>query len=471
MLAEDRVVMETFLIKQARLDPNIFIELIMTDEEARPLSQSSIHFAISDFMDRNSRGVIRFPREHGKTTQMVARIAWEIGTDPRLRHKLVSSSDDEAVKRGKAVKELVETPLYNLIFPHIQPGREWTDKRFSVRRDTITPESTLECYGLHSRATGGRADRLWFDDPDDEEVVTSQTKRNRNWDRTSNVWLNQLTPDGKAFILCTPWHLRDISHRLLEQGWPVISFPIQNMIPVWPERWGVKHLEARKADIGSLAFARGFNLVALSEEDTPIQSEWIRFWRNLPQFSAIGVICDPAISLKLSADYSAIGTLGVTRDYNVFVLSVIRKRLTFPKLISELIRAAEAAEVRYGLIPAIGVESTAYQEAIPSVLVKEVKNPIIRLKSSKSKFTRISRLAVHIENGRVWLKGNGSSNSVSKDQESLYDECISYPSSTFDDQVDMLAYGVELMLKIGRRGGAYASAPSTGNQEAAEMDV
>jgi len=444
-----------FLIDKARTSAAVLAELIFRDEALRLIRQSQVHLDLHAFFDAHQEGVCELPREHGKTINMLAKAAHVIGHNPDIRMKIVSSTDEIGVARNTALGEVLSHPVYNEVFPHIQRGRSWSDEKFTVKRNVITPEPTCEGFGVMSKGTGGRCDFMWLDDIDDEEVVVSNVKRNRNRERTANVWLNLLAPQGKAFALCTPWHEADTVHMLKNNGWPVFRRPVHDMTPVWPERWGVKQLEERRRKIGSLAFARGYELVCINAETAPIKGQWFKLWRALPRLTNIGIAVDPNNSLRDTADYTAIGLLGVTWDYRVYLLDVIRSHFEFPGLMTAILDMAARAEQRYHMRPFIGVEDTAYQRAIPQQLKVQSKYPIYGLKADKSKFVRASRLAVHIENGRVHLRG-AANNAVDPEQAIVYDEAVAFPSSQHVDCVDMLGYGVEMMLQLARMSGAVA---------------
>lgn len=444
-----------YLIRESRTDSRTFMESLFFDEKSKGVLLGKVHDELHNFILSNQFGVVELHRECGKTTNMIAFIAWLIGNNPNIRIKVISNSDTVAVSRGKAIREIVESARYREIFPHVHQGREWTDKKFTINRTIITPESTLECHGVYSKTTGGRCDWMFFDDVDDEEVIVSEVKRTRNTERVLNVWLNFLPPDGRAFAFATPWHEADTCAKLKGNGWPSFRKPILNMTPVWPERWGRKELMARKARIGSLAFARGFELVPITSETAPIKGPWFRYWEKLPRLTNIAIVVDPNNSLDDKADYTAIGLLGVDWDFKVYLLELIRAHYEFPGLIKDVIKMAETSERNYKMTPYIAVEDTAYQKAIPQQLRIESRFPIIGIKADKSKFIRASRLAVHIENGRVYLRG--SAGSVDPSQKIVYDECISFPASATVDCVDMLGYGVEFMLRMARKSGASAS--------------
>ncbi|MEE9303635.1 MAG: hypothetical protein V3U84_07590 [Thiotrichaceae bacterium] len=444
---EDRGNLEEYIIRQAAKDPNVFTETVLRDESLELLKQGEIHIVFQDFISEHTRGIVIFPREHGKTTQMIARAAWEIGNNPEIRIKIISSSDNIATGRTKAIRALLQTPLYQRIFPHIEPGREWADSKFSVKRKSISPESTMEGYGIRSLATGGRADLLFFDDPDDEEVAYSEAKRRRNVDRVDNVWLNLLSPTGRAYLFCTPWHDKDISHTRSD-AWPILKFPILDMVPVWAERWNYEKLSERRKDIGSIAFARGFELLIISSRDAKIKGHWFRYWEELPgSFDKLIIACDLAVGENQNNDYCVFGAMGLSKGL-CYLVAYIRERMDFPTQLKTLKLFASRVEERFGVKPVIGIENVAYQRALPQSMKGRGSNyPIVELKAEKNKAWRAEKLGIHVENGRVLLRGENGV--VHPEQRIFYDECTMFPALTNDDTLDMLGYGVNMLL--GRR--------------------
>src|SRR5205807_5391898 len=143
-----------------------------------------------------------------------------------------------------------------------------------------------------------------------------------------------------------------------------------NLEPVWPQKWSSERLAARRQEIGSLSFARGYRLVCIPDEEVPIRAGWVQFY--LPQMNAdehrleerekiastsqgsqlcsSASICgqyervilsvDPAVSQRSTADCSALVTLGKTGNNQVHCLEAIARRVSTPDLI-ELIDDAD----------------------------------------------------------------------------------------------------------------------------------
>src|SRR5439155_5157016 len=160
--------------------------------------------------------------------------------------------------------------------------------------DVIGP--SVAAFGVGAGSTGTRADLLICDDVVDVRSLHNASERGRVADYFENNLMNLLEPDGRFWGLFTPWHGDDLNARLKKNA----SFKLfrraigSDFEPVWPEKWGPERLRVRKEEIGSAAFARGYRLVPMAEEDTPIRAEWVRLWtdarrRDAPRHLATGI--------------------------------------------------------------------------------------------------------------------------------------------------------------------------------------
>ena len=339
----DNMTFDKFALLEARRDVNAFIEIILKDKQGRALVQGKIHEDLHSFISVHRHAVIEWPRGHGKTTQIGALIAWLIGNNSNILIKIVCCSDTEAGKRGNAIKTLMSLPIYRAIFPEIKQGLPWTDSRLMVQRTLVAPDATLECYGLDSGAIGGRADVMIFDDPDTEDVIFSEAVRTHNVSKINNTFLPFIAPDGRAYILCTPWHERDIAHTR-GPAWKKQSVAIKDGVPVWPEKWGVKELADERAIVGTLAYMRGFELQMLNLENAPVKGSWFKYWLTVPPISALVISVDPAISLGENADWFATQTIGMDAMYNCYLLEQSREHIDFPTALRNVISIANAAD-------------------------------------------------------------------------------------------------------------------------------
>jgi len=263
-------------LEACRACPNSFIEHVFTDPRTkRPFRQADIHRQWHAHIDAHPRALILAPREHGKTDQLaVGRVLWALGRDPDVRVKLVCEDDGTARKRLVAIRAHIErNERLHQVFPNLRKHpdlEDWGRIQFTVARRSMDKEPSVEAAGVMSSAVGGRADLLVFDDVVDlRNSIAQPSLREVVKETFYNVWLNLLVQDGRALYVATPWHADDLTAELRKSsGWGVLEHPIdESFTPVWPEAWSTERLEQRSREIGSLAFARGFRLVPMADED------------------------------------------------------------------------------------------------------------------------------------------------------------------------------------------------------------
>lgn len=373
---------------------------------------------------------------------MLGRVIWELGVNPTLRVKVICASDDLAKKRVRLLRRLIEhNECVKAVFPDLVPGNEgWTQHSFSVQRATHVVDSSVEAYGVTSRATGGRSDLLIFDDVCDlNNSLLSNVRRQEVIDLIDNVWINLVHPSyGRIWFVGTPWHYQDALMKKSETpGYAFLKCGIDaKLTPIWPERWPTEKLQQRKADIGSLAFARSFHCWPQSGEEQLFKVEWFQFWRELPEGMATYIGVDPAFSDKAKADSSAIVVIGV-HDNTYYVLEAIaRQGLSQEQLIKSILSLCERYQPQQ-----VGVETVQAQVWLAQQLVSRGRWAVKQLRTVKDKYSRMSVLATHFENGRIHLRANG--NGAHKSQEQLYDQLVQFGAADHDDLCDALDFAVQ----------------------------
>src|SRR5207237_1279438 len=155
--------------------------------------------------------------------------------------------------------------------------------------------------------TGARADLLVCDDVVDVAAAYSRADRDRVRNYFFDNLLNLLEPDGRCWCLFTPWHADDLNAHLKRN--PAFAHFRRavgpDLEPVWPEKWPAEALAARRREIGAAAFARGYRLTPIADDEVAVKPEWVRFWvEEVERFDRVVLSVDPAISAKGSADAS-----------------------------------------------------------------------------------------------------------------------------------------------------------------------
>ena len=136
-LADGTKVAERAFLQACRDSPNRFIEYVLDLEQAPVHEQMQAHYSAYDECG------IGISRGHGKTTQTLGRVAYEIGRslckdspdyDPSVRWKYVQANDKEAGKSVNTTLVILESPRFNQVFPVLIPDqRGWGKGAFPVK--------------------------------------------------------------------------------------------------------------------------------------------------------------------------------------------------------------------------------------------------------------------------------------------------------------------------------------------------
>ena len=375
---------------------------------------------------------------------MCGRVVWELGRNPALRVKVVCATRPLAEQRGRFIRDAVAAnERVRLVFPDLLPALPWAADAFTVARPAEAVGPSVACYGVGSGATGSRADLLVCDDVVDVRALHSKADRDRAADAFTNNLVNLLEPDGRLWSLFTPWHPDDLNARLKKAGaYPLFRRAVgDDLEPVWPEKWPRAKLAERRAEVGAAAFARGYRLRPVVEEEVAVRPEWVRFWADPQEYEAVVLSVDPAVSAKATADASALVVLGRAGGC-VDVLEATARRVRAP----ELVALIDACDRRWG--PAVILfESNAAFAGVKDLLVRHARfgAKVKGVTQSAEKAARVAAFSVAVENGCFRLKGDGAGG-VDPGQKGLWDELVSFPFGEHDDLLDAAATGTAWLL-------------------------
>jgi predicted phage terminase large subunit-like protein len=273
-------------------------------------------------------------------------------------------------------------------------------------------------------------------------ALHSRAERERTAAYFHDNLMNLLEPEGRFWGLCTPWHPDDLNARLKKNGaFSVFRRAVgPNLEPVWPQRWTTNKLAQRRAEIGVSSFARGYNLLPVAEEETPIRPEWVRYWCEPAPPEAIVLSVDPAVSARSTADASALVVVGRV-GAEVRVLSAVARRVSAPQLVALI--DAHDREWSPGVIL---FETNAAFLGIKDLLVQHTRfgHKLKGVSQSADKAARVAAFSVTVENGAVRLKGTTAG--VDASQHELFTEMTTFPFGEHDDLLDATATGVAHLL-------------------------
>ncbi|HVK14602.1 MAG TPA: hypothetical protein VM597_38040, partial [Gemmataceae bacterium] len=411
-------------IRRARTDPDAFVEFCFTDPGGRPLQQATVHRDLQAFLTAHPRALIELPRDHGKSTQVCARIAWELGRDPSLRIHVACASAALAAERGRFVRRAIAgNARLRLVFPDLEAAGPWTDGRFTVARPANAIGPSVTAIGVDVASTGARADLLICDDIVDVKAVRSRAERDRVKAAFRDNLLNLLEPTGRFWGLCTPWHRDDLNAELkANPAFAVFRRAVgEDLAPVWPERWPAAALAARRAEIGVVSFARGYRLVAVADDAQAIPLDAVQYWDGPTEADRVILAVDPAVSTKAAADRSALVVLAKC-GAQVRCLAAVARRVPAPML-GTLIAALDA---EYGPAAILFEGNGAFAGLAEVMRATYPFGPkLLTVPQSANKAERVAAFGIPVQNGSFRLKGRAGV--VDPGQRELLDEMTTFP--------------------------------------------
>ena len=103
--------------------------------------------------------------------------------------------------------------------------------------------------------------------------------------------------------------------------------------------------------------------------DEAADSWYIQFANGDKEYINIYIGVDPASTITTRSDYSVIMVLGVTSEYDYYVIDYWRKRVLPMECADEIFKIAK----RYSPIRRINIETIAYQEMLRDYIMKRSK--------------------------------------------------------------------------------------------------
>jgi len=395
-----------------------------------------------------SRLAVFMPPRHGKS-ELISKYfpAYYLATHPDHRVILTSYEADFASTWGSKARDILKEHgssfKDNITINNKSAARN--------RWDIKDHQGGMMTAGVGGPITGKGADLLIIDDPvKNAEEANSQTSRQKIWDWYKSTAYTRLEPNGAIILIMTRWHETDLAGMILENSkkdWKILKLPAlaEGNDPLgrkpgealWPERFNSKRLQETKTDIGSYYFSAMYQQRPQPLGGGLLKLDWIKQYRpdELPNIEDLNVYqgWDLAISTKETADYTVCTTIGVLDEKHIYVLDWYRDRITFPtqvKLVKKLAKKWDPLQ--------IGIESNAYQTALPQELKENSMLPIKEIKQTKDKVTRIQSGLIYFEQGKILLPKKHP------ELENFTNEYVYFPKGKHDDMLDSMELTLQL---------------------------
>ena len=460
----DLRVLEAQLIKLEKLKDRELCQekFIKFVERVWPTFISGAHHKrMAEAFERVANGtckrlIINMPPRHTKSEFASYLLpAWFLGKFPHKKVIQTSHTAELAVGFGRKVRNLVDSEVYNNIFPNLALQ---ADSKAAGRWNTSRGGDYF-AIGVGGAVTGKGADVLIIDDPHSEQEAAMAASNPEIYDKVYEWYTSgprqRLQPGGAIVIVMTRWAQRDLTGPVIKsaaqrsgEDWEVIEFPaiLPSGNPLWPQFWSLDELAALREELPNAKWQAQYQQNPVGNESAIIKRDWWKWWEkdDPPSCEFILQSWDTAFEKNQRADYSAGTTWGIfscEEDNfapNIILLNTYKKRVEFPELKRDVLRE--------------------YQEYEPDSLIVEKKAsgapliydlramgvPVQEFTPGKGqdKIARLNSVSDIIASGKVWVPRT-------RWAEELVDEVAAFPSGEHDDLVD----ATTLALMRFRQGG------------------
>jgi predicted phage terminase large subunit-like protein len=446
-------------LKERELCQDKFIKFV---EKVWPTFISGAHHKrMADAFERVANGtckrlIINMPPRHTKSEFASYLLpAWFLGKFPHKKVIQASNTGELAVGFGRKVRNLVDSEVYNNIFPNLALQ---ADSKAAGRWNT-SKGGDYFAIGVGGTVTGKGADVLIIDDPHSEQEAAMAASNPDIYDKVFEWYTSgprqRLQPGGAIVVVMTRWAQRDLTGQVLKSAaqrsgeeWEVIEFPaiLPSGKPLWPQFWSIEELSALREELPNAKWQAQYQQNPVGNESAIVKRDWWKWWEkdDPPVCDYILQSWDTAFEKTQRADYSAGTTWGIfacEEDNfapNIILLNTYKKRVEFPDLKRDVMREYNEYEP-----DSLIVEKKA--SGAPLIYdLRAMGIPVQEYTPGKGqdKIARLNSVSDIIASGKVWVP-------QTRWAEELVDEVAAFPSGEHDDLVD----ATTLALMRFRQGG------------------
>lgn len=395
-------------------------------------------------------------REHYKSTIITfAKTIQDILIDPEVTIGIFSHTRPIAKAFLRQIKQEFET---NALLKQWFPGILWEDPKRAapkwseddgivVKRAGKPKEATVEAWGvIDGQPTSKHFQVLVYDDIVTRESVTTPEMMKKTTDSLALSY-NLGTTGGVRRFIGTRYHLNDSYRTIIQRGTaePRLHAATSNgKVDGEPVMLTREQLTEKRMDMGPYVFACQMLQDPQADETQGFKESWIQY-RDGNDDAGLNkvIVIDPASAKKKDSDYTAGWVLGLGSDRNIYVLDMVRDRLSLTQ------RADLVMNWHRRWAPiAIGYEHYGMMADIEHIKDRQEREnyrfPIIELGGQMPKIDRIRRLIPWFEQGRIYLprtmfKTNYEGVSVDLVRAFIDEEYLSFPVSQHDDMLDSVS--------------------------------
>jgi predicted phage terminase large subunit-like protein len=405
---------------------------------------------IADYLEAVRAGEIKRliinmpPRALKSVCVNVAWPAWLLAQQPHTRIMAASYSSVLSIKHSLDCRLIVNSDWYKKLFPSTILSRKHNQKS-----KFLTTENGFRfATSVGGSATGEGGDVLIIDDPHNPTQINSLKIRNRAIEWFEQTFVTRLNDKNKGAIVLVMQrlHADDLSAHLLSSGgWELLKIPaIASEDIVYnigqkqykynkgellnAKRDQIKFLNNIEQEVGARNYAAQFLQEPLPVGFNLLNLEDISFYEKTPdQFDYYVQSWDTAIKTSEKSDYSVGTCWGVVAN-KYYLISMIRKKMSYPELKVEMEKFADKFKPRHLLIE----DKASGQSVIQDLKLSGYAN--IRAISPKlDKVTRFASIVAIFQAEKVFLPRKSAY------KRELLRELTTFPNAKNDDIVDSVS--------------------------------
>lgn len=426
-----------------------------------------------DVRDKKSPRLMLFvPPRHGKS-EIASRNfpAFHLGHCPT--HEIIQSSysADLALDFSRKVRDIIRSKSYQNLFE-----TRLDSKTQAVERWATSAGGAYAAVGVRGPITGRGAHIGIIDDPvKDRQDAESAVLRQQIKDWYSSTFYTRLAPGGGVLVIMTRWHEDDLAGWLVSlmaeaekeaaasghwpedaDKWEIIRYPaiaeedeqFRKMgEALHPNRYPLRALNKIKRTLINRDWIALYQQRPVAEDGDFFKREHFKFYSKseLPPLDELSIYAawDHALGKKDVHDYTVCIVVGIDKRGNIWVLHVMRAKLTSLEIIDRMFDVQDTHQ------PVLqGMEESLIELAIEPVLLKTMDErrqfiPYEKLKvRGMDKVARAQPIRARVEQGKVYLPMESDAAWVGP----FIEELLKFPSGTNDDQVDAFAWIGQMLL-------------------------
>lgn len=422
-----------------------------------------VHDDIEKMLNRpGRRKLILVPRGHLKSAIVTkAMTIQQLLKNPDARILIAHEVWDKAREMLYEIKEYLTTKSQlPLVFGQFVSERWNQDEIVIKQRKKALSAPSVGTTGVEAEMTSTHYDVIIADDL--QGLQNCQTKEQR--DKVKRFYrslIDLLEPGGLLIVVGTRWHQDDLYQEILDSEREYYDVMVRKVIEngkiIFPKKFNMKFDRIRKSwvqvpelstdFIEYLKKSKGSEYYAqyennpIDEENQIFKKNYFKYWTRRPDGLYVGMTVDLAISQKQEADYTAIVTAGMDKDFNIYLLDYVRGHWTTYEIVKNIMDKEQQWRPNV-----IGMETNGFQRTLKYFVEEEMRRqrhhfPIeeIRTGTQVTKEYRVKALEPYYRDGKVfhaqWM-----------DRKDLEDELLAFPKGKHDDLIDAESMLLNLLV-------------------------